>query len=277
MTAISLPAAARRRVNPVRVGLAMTARDLRVLLRRQIVPYLMRVLVLPLLLLFTFCVVLPATRSGVTSGNSALGTIIIPGILASTIVFTGVMGVTVPLSAQLTFPREIDDRLLMPIPDWGVAVQKVVTGVLQSLLAAALVIPLVVFVHAPGQRPHLHVSSWPLLVVVFVSTAVLASCLGLLIGTVLDPMRMNMLFSVIMTPALMLGCMYYSWESLASLRWLQIVVLADPIVYMSEAFRAVLTPTVAHMPTWGYLPPLTVGSAAVLALGLVTFRRRVRR
>jgi hypothetical protein len=32
----------------------------------------------------------------------------------------------------------------------------------------------------------------------------------------------------------MLGCVYYPWSALHHIRWLQIAVLVNPMVYMSE-------------------------------------------
>jgi ABC-2 type transport system permease protein len=261
----------------MQVAWTMTMRDMRLLLRKQLVAFLLRVLVVPLLLLFTFSYVLPVTGGSLNGSGTSLGTVIIPGIIAATVVFAGIMGVTVPMIAQLTFPREIDDRLVMPIPVWGIALQKIVSGTIQALIAALIVVPLLIFVHAPHQPPHLHVTSWPELMVVFFFAGTLSAGLGLLIGTLLDPMRINMLFSVIMTPAMMLGCMYFSWPSLARIRWLQVAVLFNPIVYMSEAFRANLTPTVSHMDSWAFLLALIGGTLLTALLGTVTFRRRVRR
>ena len=57
-----------------------------------------------------------------------------------------------------------------------------------------------------------------------------------------------MLFAVILLPATMLGCVYYPWAALHNIRWLQIAVLINPMVYMSEGLRAVLTPVLPHMP-----------------------------
>ena len=51
---------------------------------------------------------------------------------------------------------------------------------------------------------------------------------------------MPMLFGVIVLPLTFLGAIYYSWQALEPIRWLQIVVLVNPLVYMSEGFRAAL-------------------------------------
>jgi ABC-2 type transport system permease protein len=84
-----------------------------------------------------------------------------------------------------------------------------------------------------------------------------------------------MLFAVILLPATMLGCVYYPWSAMHQIRWLQYLVLVNPMVYMSEGLRAVLTPGVPHMPMWAILTVLVGGTAVFGYLGTRTFTRRV--
>jgi ABC-2 type transport system permease protein len=91
----------------------------------------------------------------------------------------------------------------------------------------------------------------------------------------MDPRKMQMLFAVILLPATMLGCVYYPWSALHSIRWLQILVLINPMVYMSEGLRAVLTPSLGHMPMWGVLLALIGGTVVFGYLGARTFTKRV--
>jgi len=264
------------RSGPFQVGVAMFARDLRVL-RKQFPAYIARVLVQPLLLLFTFSYVLPSANVGVGGGGTTFTTVMVPGVIGSTMIFAGIMGVTVPLIAEMGYPREIDDRILAPIPYWGIAVEKIVSGAFQSLLAAVLIVPVLIYLHAPGQAPVLHVTNWPFLLLTFVLASILAASLGLLLGTLLDPTKFNILFNVIMMPALMLGCVYFPWVDLGRVPWLQIVVLLNPIVYLSESFRIVLTPTIPHLATPVCVLALVLGDLAAITVGLRTFKRRVRR
>ena len=46
-----------------------------------------------------------------------------------------------PLVQEFGYTQEIEDRVLAPLPVWAVGVQKIVTGVLQGLLAAARRVP----------------------------------------------------------------------------------------------------------------------------------------
>ena len=116
---------------------------------------------------------------------------------------------------------------------------------------------------------------WALFAVILVFASLLTSTLGLLLGTIMDPRKMQMLFAVILLPATMLGCVYYPWSALHHIRWLQILVLINPMVYMSEGLRAVLTPTLGHMPMWGVLLALIGGTAIFGYLGTRTFTKRV--
>jgi ABC-2 type transport system permease protein len=73
----------------------------------------------------------------------------------------------------------------------------------------------------------------------------------------------------------MLGCVYYPWSAMHQIRWLQTLILINPMVYMSEGLRAVLTPGVAHMPMWAILAALVGGAAVFGYLATRTFTRRV--
>jgi hypothetical protein len=161
------------------------------------------------------------------------------------------------------------------VPIRVLAIQKIVAGAIQSFIGAVIVFPIVLFVHAAGQAPHVHVTNWALLIVILAFASLLTSSLGLLLGTIMDPRKMQMLFAVVLLPATMLGCVYYPWSALHHIRWLQILVLINPMVYMSEGLRAVLTPVLGHMPMWGVLLALIGGTAVFSYLGTRTFTNRV--
>ena len=80
----------------------------------------------------------------------------------------------------------------------------------------------------------------------------MAGALGLTFGTRFEPRTVPILFGVIVLPLTFLGAIYYSWAALEPIRWLQIAVLVNPLVYMSEGFRAALTPA-EHMSLWADL------------------------
>jgi len=58
-------------------------------------------------------------------------------------------------------------------------------------------------------------------------------------------------------------------------RWLQMLVLINPLVYMSEGLRTALTPNVPHMPAWVSFIALLIGLAVLGTVGVWGFMRRV--
>jgi ABC-2 type transport system permease protein len=119
------------------------------------------------------------------------------------------------------------------------------------------------------------VTNWPLFILILAAASLLTATLGLLLGTAMDPRKMQMLFAVILLPATMLGCVYYPWAALHHIRWLQIAVLINPMVYMSEGLRAVLTPVLPHMPMWAVMLALVGGTVVFGYLAIRTFTNRV--
>ena len=122
---------------------------------------------------------------------------------------------------------------------------------------------------------YVHVTSWPLLVVVVVMASLVAGALGLAIGTAVKPQQIGLIFSIIVIPITFLGCVYYPWTALHSIKWLQILVLGNPIVYMTEGLRASLTPNLPHMPIPAILGMLLVSFALLMWVGMRGFLRRV--
>ncbi len=263
---------------------AMMAREFRVL-RRNAVATFTRAVMQPLLFVFVFAYVFPKIGGGFNLGGGAatsraagsinFATILVPGLMASMLLMQGIMAVTFPLVMEFSWQRTIEDRALAPVPITVLAIQKIVAGAVQSFIGAVIVFPIVLLVHASGQAPHVHVTNWALFALILVFASLLTSSLGLLLGTLMDPRKMQMLFAVILLPATMLGCVYYPWSALHDIRWLQIVVLINPMVYMSEGLRAVLTPSLGHMPMWGVLLALVGGTVVFSYLGTRTFTKRV--
>jgi ABC-2 type transport system permease protein len=263
---------------------AMMAREFRVL-RRNAIGTFTRAVMQPLLFVFVFAYVFPkigggfnlsgSAASGAAAGSVNFATILVPGLMASMLLMQGIMAVTFPLVMEFSWQRTIEDRALAPVPIRVLAIQKITAGAVQSFLGAVIVFPIVLLVHAPGQAPHVDVTNWALFALILVSASILTSALGLLLGTAMDPRKMQMLFAVILLPATMLGCVYYPWSALHSIRWLQILVLVNPMVYMSEGLRAVLTPSLGHMPMWAVLVALIGGSVVFGYWGIRTFTNRV--
>ena len=271
---------ARPRPTTAHTFAAMMAREVRVM-RRDFLAIFIRVILQPLLFVFVFAYVLP--KIGAAGGGmfpaSAHGptfsTILVPGLVASSILMQGLMAVIFPLMMELSWQRSITDRALAPLPIPLLAVEKIAAAGLQALIGGLLVFPAALLIHAEGAAPSVHVSNWPLFILVLVASSLLAASGGLLLGTLIDPQKIQVLFALVLLPMTMLGCVYYPWAALHSIRWLQIVVLANPLVYASEGLRATLTPQLPHMPAAAFLSVLVGGTALLGWLATRTFTKRV--
>jgi ABC-2 type transport system permease protein len=247
-------------------------RDARVL-RREASAFLMRTVMQPLLFVFVFAYIFP--RIGQDIGGAAgadFATVLVPGLVAVAIIFQGIIAVALPLSNEFGGTKEIEDRIMAPVPVWIIAVEKILFGAIQSLLAGALVLPMVLLI--PSTPVQLAVPSWPLLLAVAVLSALLSGALGLALGTFVSPRQIGLMFSVVVLPLTFLGAVYYPWAALDAVRWLQLLVLLNPLVYVSEGLRAALTPTVDTMPVPVVLVALTASTAALGFVGLRGFVRR---
>jgi ABC-2 type transport system permease protein len=157
---------------------------------------------------------------------------------------------------------------------WAVALEKVVFSALQSILGALLVIPMAYYIPAVPVRADVH--NWVLLALVMILASLLSGAMGLAIGSIVSPKQIGLVFSIVLVPITFLGCVYYPWAGLSKIPWLQVGVLFNPIVYMSEGLRASVTPGVEHMPWWAILLALVFFTAALGRLGLRGFLKRVR-
>jgi ABC-2 type transport system permease protein len=246
---------------------ALMERDIRVL-RREFLPFLARTAMQPFLFVFVFTYVQPK----IGQGNRGFGDVLVPGLLASAVVLQGIQAVAIPLVQEFSLTREIEDRVMAPLPVWGVAVQKMVFALVQSLVAAAVVFPLIYTV--PLVTPDLHINALVLFTVLPMG-ALLSASLGLLIGTMVSPRQITLVFALIVIPLTFLGAVYYPWDSLGAIRWLQIATLINPLVYQSEGLRAGLTPQFGHMSYFAVYGGLFVGCTAFTYFGIRGFAKRV--
>ena len=258
-------------------------------LRREIAPFIVRVVMNPLLFLFVFTYVMPHMTEGAAASSPAarmagmgaagggmaggFGTVLLPGLMAVAIMFSGIAAVALPLATEFGITREIDDRVMSPLPIEGVALEKVVFSTLQSIVAAGIVFPLAYYI--PSTPVQAHVSSWLFLALVLVLGSFVSGALGLFIGTSVQPKQIGLIFGVVVVPITFLGCVYYPWAALGAIRWLQYGVLINPIVYISEGLRSALTPGMGHMPNVMILAMLVFFGALLMWLGMRGFRRRV--
>ncbi len=248
-------------------------RDVAVLDRRLHV-FLVRTIVQPVLLVFVFANVFPEISQGVGGGmgQSSFSTILVPGVVALAVVINGVQAVAVFLVQEISFEREIEDRVLAPIPVSMVAVEKILYGALEGLFAAIVVFPVAAVI--PSTPVYIQIR-WGVLLTLLPLACMAAASLGLVIGTVLEPRSVTLMFNIVLLPLTMLGGLYYTWASLDHIPWLQVLVLFNPLVYMSEGFRGAMVNHVTHMHLlWVYLA-LSAMTVGLSTLGVRGFRRRV--
>jgi ABC-2 type transport system permease protein len=261
---------------------ALILRDL-VVLRKHVLEFIIRVLVQPFLLCFVFLYVFPKIGQGIGGGGgpaaeSAFATLLVPGVVGISILFQGVQSVALIMSQEFGFTREIEDRVQAPCPIWLVAMAKVLSGAVQGLISAVIVLPIASVVHAKGVEAHLNLHWWIIVTLVPLACVTMAS-LGLLLGTSFEPRNIGLMFGFIILPVTFLGGTYYEWTRLAPIQaggwhWLQTVVLINPLIYVNEGMRAALT-NAPHMHLYIVYPVLTGFLALFLGLGLRNFRRRV--
>jgi ABC-2 type transport system permease protein len=186
---------------PAHSGFVMASTAVRAILRRdlvvtwrELIAFLIQVLIQPLFLLFSFGKVLP----GIGFASSSFGAVLLPGIVGFTLILTAFAGAS----------------------------------------------------------------------------------LGLTLGTLIQAEHIGLMFSLIFTPLIFLGCTYYPWGTLDSIRWFQILTLLNPLTYASEGLRNAMVP-VLHgkiLPTLGIgWVLLGLGATVVFfsILGIRMFSRRV--
>ena len=242
-------------------------RDARVA-RRNFVPLLLQTFLQPMLFVFIF------GRVMVSSGYMppAYKSLLLPGIMAISMVFTGVWAVAMPLIAEFQFTHEIEDRLLAPIENDWIAIEKVLFGAAQAVVAGLGVIPAAWVLLRPGLE--LNLPSPLTFAVVTLLVALLSACGGLALGCTVGQNQIGLMFSMVLTPMIFFGCTYYPWSALANFPILQKAVLVNPLVYASEGLRGTLVPQFPHLPIVAVLLGLLFFDSLLLILGLRQFRHK---
>ena len=246
---------------------ALLARDAHVA-RRNLVPLLFQTFLQPLLFVFIFGRVMVGSGYLPASYKSLL----LPGIMAISMVFTGIWAVAMPLIAEFQFTREIEDRLLAPIDISWVAVEKVLAGLIQAVFAGLLVIPMGWIVLRPGLEVHLN---HPILFIcVTLLVAGFSAAGGLALGCSIDQQHIGLMFSMVITPMIFFGCTYYPWSALNKFPILQKIVLINPLAYASEGLRATLVPQFPHLSVTLIVTVLAVFDVLFLVVGLRRFQNK---
>ena len=218
----------------------MLRRDIRVA-RRELPFFLVRTAMQPLLLMIVFGYLMP--KLGVMQkGYTAT---LLPGVLALSLALSSVQSVALPMVAQFGFSKEIEDRLLAPIPNHLVALELIVAGTIQGMIAGIFVLPAGRLVM--GAIPGLALSNLPHLLGITILGAATFSALGLVMGCAIQPQQIGLMFSSIISPMIFFGCTYYPWTALDKVPVMKYLVLVNPLVYVAEGMRGAITPDVPHM------------------------------
>jgi ABC-2 type transport system permease protein len=234
---------------------------------RELVPFLLQVVLQPVFLLFVFGKVLVELGFATAQYSDVL----LPGVIALTAFLTALQNTAFPLVIDFSFTKEIEDRLLAPLPTALVAVEKVVFSLLRALVAAAVMFPISWWVL--GSLP-VQWGDLPVLTAFLVLGSLVGAVMGMTLGTFVKPNRINVVFAVVLTPLLFTGSTQFPWQSLDTLRWFQGVCALNPLTYVSEALRAEMAPDVPHLPL-GLCALALTGFLVVFGVtSLVGFRRR---
>lgn len=246
---------------------AMLARDAHVA-RRNAMQIFLQTFLQPLLFVFIF------GRVMVGSGYLPVKykSLLLPGIIAISMVFTGIWAVAMPLIAEFQWTREIEDRLLAPIAVPWIAIEKVVAGMLQAVVAGLVVIPLGWLVLHTGVE--ISIGTPLTFAAVIVLVAAFSACGGLALGCSINQQHVGLMFSMVITPMIFFGCTYYPWSALKTFPILQKAVLINPLVYASEGMRATLVPQFPHLSIAAVLAALLFFDALLLMVGLRQFEKK---
>ncbi len=236
--------------------MAMLARDAHVA-RRNAIQLTLQTFLQPLLFVFIF-------------GRVMVG--LLPGIIAISMVFTGIWAVAMPLIAEFQWTREIEDRLLAPIDMTWIAIEKVIAGAIQAAIAGLVVIPLAWLVLRPGIE--LHMGSPLSFVLIVLLVAGFSACGGLALGCSINQQHIGLMFGMVITPMIFFGCTYYPWNALNKFPILQKVVLINPLVYASEGMRAMLVPGFPHLSLIAVFAALLFFDVLLLVVGLKQFEKK---
>ena len=250
----------------IKTFLAMLARDAHVA-RRNSLTLAFQILLQPMLVVFVFGRVL--TVSGLMSMQYRA--LLLPGIIALSMIMCGTWAVTMPLISEFQFTKEIEDRLLAPMDLQWLAIEKVVAGMIQALVAGLFVIPCAWLVMGNVSLGGMDMGMF---VVVALLASGLSATLGLVLGCSVGQQQVGLMFSMVMAPMIFFGCTYYPWAALAKFPILKWVVLINPLVYASEGFRSALVPDSPHLPRTVILAALIAFNLTFLWLGLRQFKRK---
>lgn len=206
--------------------------------------FVFRVAMLPFVLILLYGYVLP--RVGIVSPD--FPNQMFPGMVGMSILVTGIHGTAVPLTMDFNMSREIEDRLQAPVNVKIVALAKMFVGILESWIGGLIVLPISLIFMASSLDLNISTQSIMMLIPILLIAAICSATLGLLVGTIIKPSQVAAMFPGFLMPLVFTGAIFFSWNALSATPFIQKLVLINPLLYVNEALRAVLTPQITHMP-----------------------------
>lgn len=202
---------------------------------REIAPFLGQVLVEPFFMLFVFGKVLG--QIGLTTPG--FEQVLLPGVVALNSFLVSLQNTALPLAIDFSYTKEIEDRLLAPIPVALVAIEKIIFGAMRGLIGSLIMIPI-----GLGLLDNV---SWPLHLMpqtlgILSLGGIVGGCVGLMLGTLAPARHISIVFAMTLTPIMFTGATQFPWSSLSDIRWFQILCAFNPLTYVSEAMRGTLLP-----------------------------------
>lgn len=241
---------------------------------RELLAFLIQLLLQPLFFLFIFGSILPLIGAARPDYAASL----LPGMVALTTLLAGCQSLMMSLTLDLGHAHEIEDRLLAPLSVHLVALEKVLFATLRGLIGGAMVFPLAVWMLGSGYQ--VRGDTLGLLFGLMVLTALTSASLGLAIGSAIQPKQLGLIFGIVFIPLIFTGCVFYPWVALYRAPWFMILTLFNPLTYASEGLRAAMVPPL-HGTVLPTLPVVwvvigqCVATAIFLVVGLRLFYRRV--
>ncbi|WP_035125825.1 ABC transporter permease [Conexibacter woesei] len=246
---------------------ALCERDFWVAFRRQVGGFLAQTLLQPVFYLFIFGRVLPE----IGAAGQGYGSQLLPGVIALTLFLTALQNTSLPLVIEFSFTKEIEDRLLAPLPAGLVGLQKVVVAAVRGIVGAIIILPLAAVI-LPGGVDFSDIS-WPGFIAVMLIGPLAGAAVGLVLGTAVEARQINVVFAVVLTPLLFTGATFYPWAALDSMRWFQVITLLNPLTYVSEGLRAAVTDA-DHLGNGWIALGLVGWTVAFTLVGVRLFERR---
>ncbi|WP_257231876.1 ABC transporter permease [Streptomyces sp. Rer75] len=260
----------RRRANRWRTFFFILWRDIFVT-GREMGPFLGQVIVEPFFMLFVFGKVLG--EIGFT--QPGFQQVLLPGVVALNSFLVALQNTALPLAIDFSWTKEIEDRLLAPIPVSLVAVEKAVFGAMRGLIGSLVMIPIGLALLDDVSWP---MSKMPETLGILSLGGLVGGCVGLTLGTLAPARHISIVFAMTLTPIMFTGATQFPWRSLDGVRWFQILCTFNPLTYITEAMRGLLLApgpkTPESIPLWICFSAI---GAAILIYGFIGIRGFNRR